>query len=274
MEHEDVVGKRANMILGEIDKVRFISFYRESSRGQFFKDLYYSMFCGGTIEFFITACPDYSYDGNNRFDFLSLGERPGLVATSIFDALLDCIKVLDRERIHTRVTFAYAGQEAQDPDIQYALGLSAEIIDSRIKKSIISMYHYAKEQLSLHCSPFYVSVDAVSMTDLVYFEGYDFNSIGVDSKLFEGIKISRLNILSRWYERCSGRNSEDFQEFVERRCISDVTQHFALGETIRILRQRGRLASIVTMSLQSLCKIFNYSGKNPLVPILCVEQGY
>lgn len=244
---------------------------------QFDKDLEYCKEYREPLEIVITACPDYTNDGE-RFIFDGMVHNSiGLVGRKSLRALQGTVNALESLGIPVKLTLAYADSETNDPDILKTLLLDQKTFQAKLNESQIEAYIYSSKLFS---SNVLVAIDAINMSNRFFTD----ESLAIAERIVEnlseeeitGIIYSRSDILGRMFER-NPESRQHFIEFCRSRVLVDIRDHIAFGAAVRAERSRGNKVCIASMSIPHLSKFF-HANQNPngvdSIPVIAIAQKY
>ncbi len=248
---------------------------------------------GKPLEFVVTTCPDYSYrkdssnSGTAKYTFEDIGEDAGLVALGIMNTMLPVVEHLETEGAYNRLTFAYADNEAYDPQIRIAMGIGQEDFLARINSSGQKLFLRLHQEYMQRCMGTYSVPSVAMMSEVMREDTYNRSTEilhGIKNGTVDGIKLARLGLYSAWFGNYPGLNNGNpiaFDSFAKERARKDIFDHVHLGESLRDITKgvdgipsTSRNIVIVTMSDVSLARFFNFSGRYPHVPVIRVEKNY
>ncbi len=225
------------------------------------------------IELVYTLCPPYKYDDElKQFVFGEFDLHAGHVAHTLLQQTTGLLHTFAYAGVHTKLTMAYASQEAYDADILVANGFRPEDVLAAL--SIAREDLFRKAHRALGGSPLlrhYVQVDIYDMP--ARFPGLETAqapSRYTSSKLL-GVRNHRQDLIMRMF--ASKCQAEGVEQTVTQRCLFDMAQHEFLGDQLRREAQAGHNVALVTMSPHVLSSFYNYNV-DFMVPVANFNQPY
>lgn len=241
-----------------------------SHQGDFYKfieDVKKAKKTGQKLFIVFLCCPDYSYkidsSGWGTFNYEELNYGPGMVALVYARAFLDIVKELKRHNVKGKIILAYGDDEVEDQSRLRALGVNKDkfIQCVRCSQSAARIFY---EDLSRE-----VEIDSLGMNNRFYLpkikklakKKLDF----ITKKEVEEIVKTRKKVITDTY-RVKYENAPKFFYDKARRQIFD---RLIIGTALSIEREKGKLISVLTLTIPSLRKFFNFKN-NQYVPVLTV----
>lgn len=259
-----------------VGKLRLLSLNRKGDFPKFIIDIQNAKKSHKPVIVVILCCPDYSYKVNNsgwaRFTFEDLNFGPGMVSLAYTKAVLDITDELRARGVKGKIIAAYGDNEIRDRERLRALHITESQFKNKVRCNQSSGAIYFQSLLETYEEEDgkptnYMTIESTGMLKRFY-----------KLKIMKIVKEKLLSIKQEEIEKVVNSRKEiirdtyhikysDNPQFFFNKAKEQILDRLIVGTALSLERQEDKLISILTLTVPTLLKFFNYRNSK-YVPVL------